>query len=177
MTDTAITTVARHHVPADKEAEFSDWASDIDAASRRFPGYLGMDVIHSHGESDLESYCMFKFDNEENLDAWMKSDQRRKWLEDERSCSSLTANVRSFRSLGFWFASPEMLVKMPSNHKMALVTFFVIWPLVHFIPEATSAYVQTPWLAEFLSVGVIVALVTYVVMPQVTRLLSKWLYK
>ena len=177
MTDTAITTVARHHVPVEKEVHFADWASGIDAASRRFSGYLGMDVIHSHGENDRESYCMFKFDNEANLDVWMTSNERKRWLKDPRSCSDDQADIRSFHSLGFWFASDDHPGVLPSDHKMALVTLAVIWPMVHFISPMTAKFVGIPWVAEFASVAIIVVLMTYVVMPLATRLLGAWLYR
>lgn len=177
MTASAITTVARHDVPPGKEQEFTNWARGIDLASRDFDGYLGMELIRSHGESSPNFFCIFRFDSPDNLDAWMNSDERQRQLADERSCYRVSSDIRSYRSLGFWFASPNSPGAIPSDNKMALVTFLVIWPLVHFIAPLVGDFIQIQWLAEFLTIGVIVGLMTYLVMPVVVRLLGDWLFR
>jgi len=60
---------------------------------------------------------------------------------------------------------------------MALVTFLALWPLVHFVPTAVARWIGLPpILLEVASLGLIVLLMTYVVMPAVTRVLSPLVY-
>lgn len=64
----------------------------------------------------------------------------------------------------------------PPKYKMAILTFLVLWPLVHFIPSIIMKYfVISPLLLEVLSIAIIVFLMTYVIMPVVTKLLREWL--
>lgn len=173
----SIATVAKHIVPADKRADFKAWVTGIDRASRGFSGYQGMEHIHSRGESDDEHFCVFRFDSDENLTSWMSSDERGQWLADERSFSAEIFTARPYSSLEFWFGHPDSPARVPSDHKAVLVTFLVIWPLVHFISPVATHLVPKPLIAEIITVGIICALVTYVFMPIVTRLLGWWLFK
>lgn len=177
MNESPITTVAKHIVPLDKRPEFEAWVRGIDRTSRGFAGYLGMEHIHSRGSSNEEHFCVFRFDNEDNLTSWMTSDDRRRWLSDERSHSAEIFTARPYSSLEFWFARPDAVSGGPSDFKMALTTFLVIWPLVHFIAPAMSQLISSSFVAEMLTVATICALVTYVFMPIVTRLLGWWLFR
>lgn len=77
-----------------------------------------------------------------------------------------------FDSLGFW-SRP----KGPARHKMALLTFTVILPMVHFVPPAFGALIGGPHLlVEVLAVATIVLAMTYVAMPAVMRIAHRWLF-
>lgn len=173
----AITTVARHDVAPGNEQKFVDWARRVDLASRDFDGYLGMELIRSHGESDSTFFCIFRFDSADNTDTWMNSDTRRRQLADECSFYDAPTDVQSYRSLEYWFASPKSPGAIPSDNKMALVTLLVIWPLVHFIAPLVGSFIHIDWIAEFVTIGAIVGLMTYIVMPAVVRVLGDWLFR
>ena len=173
----SIATVAKHIVPTDRRADFRDWVKGIDQTSRPFLGYQGMEHIHSRGESGDEHFCVFRFDTDEHLTMWMSSEKRSQWLADERSFGAKIFTARPYSSLEFWFPHPDNPGKAPPKHKMVLVTFLVIWPLVHLISPIASHFVHRPLVSEILTVGVICALVTYVFMPIATRLLGWWLFE
>ncbi len=116
----SITTVAKHIVPTDKRADFESWVRGIDEAGRAFRGYPGMEHIHSRGLSDEEHFCVFRFDNEDNLAKWMSSDNRRQFLADERSYNAEIFTARPYSSLEFWFARPDDAGAAPSDFKMGL---------------------------------------------------------
>jgi len=172
-----ITTIAKHIVPKSQEDGFKDWVRGIDETCQRFVGYQGLEHIHSLGDSDMEHFCIFRFETEGNLDLWMQSEARKCWLDDERSCSASVYTARPYQSLDFWFESAERPGAVTSDSKMAIVTFLVIWPMVHYIPPLLDALVSVKWLIEPMSVAVIVVLMTYFVMPLVTRLLARWLFR
>jgi uncharacterized membrane protein (DUF485 family) len=61
-------------------------------------------------------------------------------------------------------------MKAPNKHLIVLINYLVLVPLVHFIP----AWIQ-PYLPEnkFLQVCIVVAIISYVVMPIVMKRLNK----
>ena len=150
----------------------------ITASSKQYPGYLGTEVIRPVGSSSPEHVCIFRFDTFPNLDAWMKSDDRLAWLDRVSEFSNSEPDIRHYHSLEFWFSPEHHAGRAPAKYKMALVTLAVIWPMVHFIPRALNSVVPMPSLAaELTSVATIVLLMTYLVMPTVTRLLEPWLFR
>ena len=68
--------------------------------------------------------------------------------------------------------------RQPKRHKLALLTFVGLLAPVYFIPPALSALVIGP---RLLIVGVavasIVVLMTYVIMPVLTKLAAGWLFE
>ena len=64
-----------------------------------------------------------------------------------------------------------------NKHLMALLTFIALLPLVHFIPPLVMQYIsQHQFAVTFISVAVIVPIVTYITMPLMLRVITK-LYK
>jgi hypothetical protein len=177
----AVTVIARHQVDPGKEGAFESWMAGITADCKEFSGYLGTEVIRPVAGDSGEHVCIFRFATYAELQAWIESRERHRWLEETGSFSSRPIEPLRYHSLEFWFV-PEAERRSerstaPSRHKMALVTFAVIWPMVHFIPRLVAGGVPGPPLAlEALSVAVIVLLMTYVVMPLATRVLRPWLF-
>jgi hypothetical protein len=78
-----------------------------------------------------------------------------------------------------WFTLPTQPGAMPPpRYKMAVVTLLVIYPL-----SLGASVAMTRWLADLpmllrslLGSVVMIALMTYVIMPRATRLFRRWLY-
>jgi len=78
-----------------------------------------------------------------------------------------------------WFTLPgEPSIVPPPAHKMALVTWITIFPLITAIVVVTGPLLEELPLAVRLGIttALAVPLMTWVVMPRVTRLLRGWLY-
>lgn len=66
----------------------------------------------------------------------------------------------------------------PKRHKMALLTFLGLLVPVHVIPPAFRAVLPgSPLLAVSLSVLCMVGLMSYLIMPLLTRVAGDWLYR
>ena len=64
----------------------------------------------------------------------------------------------------------------PRQYKLALLTFVALLAPVYFVPPALSAVITGPRLLSVsVAVAVIVVLMTYVIMPTLTRLAANWL--
>lgn len=64
----------------------------------------------------------------------------------------------------------------PPRHKLAVLTFLGLLAPVYFIPPALAAvFPRHPFVVLVLAVASIVALMTYLIMPGLTRLFAAWL--
>ncbi|AQQ69310.1 hypothetical protein Mag101_01270 [Microbulbifer agarilyticus] len=60
----------------------------------------------------------------------------------------------------------------PNRHLSALLTFFALLPLVYFIPPRVAAYVDSHWWVTVISVGLIVPMISYVLLPAMFSAIS-----
>lgn len=59
----------------------------------------------------------------------------------------------------------------PSKHLMALLTFIALLPLVYFIPPWVARHIsEQHFLVTFISVAVIVPLISYLILPLLLKL-------
>ena len=177
--DPPVTAVASRRVKPGREREFEEWVHGIFAAANKFPGYLGSDVFRPSGPEDDEYTIVFRFDHESNLHAWEISQERQRWLDKSRPLLKEEEKVSILTGLETWFALPSKPAEPPPpRYKMALVTWIAVFPLISTIFFAFGPVLnQLPLLLRSLVLTVImVTLMTYVVMPRMTRLFSFWLY-
>jgi antibiotic biosynthesis monooxygenase (ABM) superfamily enzyme len=175
-TDSPITVFARHSVIPGKEEEFERWMAGIAEASSRYTGYLGTEVISPSVHTPSDYVVIFRFNNYCNLERWIESEERQSWI-DRVGPFSAKPPTLDYHSLEFWFSPDKHGGHAPSKYKMALTTFAIILPLVHFIPSALGKVLgPRPLLVEASAVALIVLLMTYALMPAVTRLLQPWLF-
>lgn len=71
---------------------------------------------------------------------------------------------------------PTQHCRQPRRYKLALLTFAGLLVPVYFVPPALSAVLNGPRLLTVsVAVAAIVVLMTYIVMPVLTRLAARWL--
>lgn len=169
--------VITREVSPGREPDYQQWWRRLVAAVARFPGYEGATLVGPpHGEPGRRMLIV-RFSDRRSLGQWVGSDERR----------SLTAEAASFSkevyeepsSLETWFAIPGMgAVEPPPRWKMALVTTPAAYILITLILAVLSPISESwPHAASNAAVTLLmVALLTYVAMPILTRLLRPWLY-
>jgi antibiotic biosynthesis monooxygenase (ABM) superfamily enzyme len=177
--DPPVTAVASRRVKQGREQEFEGWASGILAAANEAPGYLGSEVLRpSDNEDDDEYKIVFRFDHASNLRAWEGSDERHRWL---RRAEPLVheEKVHVLTGLETWFTLPTKPGEpAPPRYKMVIVTWLAIFPIVTLIFSVFGQWLNLlpTLLRTLVFTAVMVTLMTYVVMPRMTRLFSFWLY-
>ena len=68
--------------------------------------------------------------------------------------------------------------RQPRRHRLALLTFAGLLVPVHFVPSALAAVLNGPRVLTLsAAVAGIVVLMTYVIMPVLTRLAADWLFE
>jgi uncharacterized protein len=177
--DPPVTAVASRRVKQGREQEFEEWASGILAAANEAPGYLGSEVLRpSDNEDDDEYKIVFRFDHASNLRAWEVSDERHRWL---RRAEPLVheEKVHVLTGLETWFTLPTKPGEpAPPRYKMVIVSWLAIFPIVTLIFSVFGQWLNLlpTLLRTLVFTAVMVTLMTYVVMPRMTRLFSFWLY-
>jgi len=178
--DTPVTTVIRHRPKADAVARYEAWLKEIVPVASRFCGHRGVNVIRPHGKSDAYTIVLH-FDTMDYLRGWLDSEVRAHLIDQIRPYLRSDENIDIKTGLEFWFTPPPG-GKPAKPYKQFLVTLSAIFPLTIIVPWLFAPiFARQPALAvsglrQFLVAAVIVALMTYVVMPRYTRLVSRWLY-
>ena len=178
-TNPPVTAVASRRVKRGREREFEEWVSGILAAANGFPGYLGSEVLRpGDAPGDDEYRIVFRFDRKSNLRAWEESEERHRWL---REAGPLIheERVHVLTGLETWFTLPWKAGEpSPPRYKMAIVTWLAVFPLITVILVLFGPLLGLlPMLLRTLVLtAVMVSLMTYVIMPRLTRLFSFWLY-
>jgi uncharacterized protein len=174
-----VTTTVTRRVRPGHEALFEEILEGIISAASEFPGHLGVEVFRPPSGTAAEYRTVYRFDSGEHLRAWLGSDERAAWL--ERAEPHVVGPMRTSFVTGLetWFTlpgRPEM--RPPPPYKMALLTWITIFPLITAIVVLTGPLLEDLPLAVRLGIttALTVPLMTWVVMPRVTRLLRGWLY-
>ena len=175
-----VTIVFRRTVRPGGEQAYRAWVEGIQVASRGVPGFLGASTV-GQGARGREYLSVVRFDSFENLRAWEDSELRREWLARlPPGVVEGEAEIRRLEGLESWFTGPGVATPVaPSPHRMALVLVVVVLALVSALtPLVRLVLGDAPPLARTaVTVIVQVVLMTYVIMPRVTRLLSGWLFR
>ena len=180
-----VTFAIARRAKAGKTDEFERWLDDIIHEAIKFKGHMGVNVIRPTNMSNPEYVIILRFDNFENLEKWEKSEIRKKWIEKGKDLIEGKAMMEKQTGLEFWFtpasarASTAVEQQQPPRYKMAIVVTGIIFALVStLLPQVEQATVGLPvLLSTFVGVAIMVVLMTYVIMPSVTRLLRPWLVK
>jgi uncharacterized protein len=188
-----VTVIVRRIAKKDKIKEFEEWLSGVSKEISRQDGMMGIDIIRptpniTNNKSKPEYVVIFRFNSYENLEKWEKSPIRNEWLQKGRKLAEADPNVQKMTGLEFWFtpyfkdeSSPLIPLQPPPRYKMVIVTVPVISillltlvPQIHFLTEMLS--IPFP-VRLVIALTITVLLMTYVIMPLLTKLLKSWLFK
>jgi antibiotic biosynthesis monooxygenase (ABM) superfamily enzyme len=173
-----ITTVITRRVKPGHEAAYEKFLEGIIAAAARYAGYLGVEVFRPSVGGD-EYRIVYRFDGTGNLRRWLDSAEHAAWL--ERAEPHVIGRMRTSFVTGLesWFTLPDRPgAPPPPPYKMALLTWTTIFPLITLVVLVLDPVLTRLALVPRLAVttAVTVPLMTWVVMPRLTRALRGWLY-
>lgn len=161
------------------EQAYEELLAGIHAEAKAFGGFVRREVVKSGAGQHLEYTHIIHFDSEANLRRWEHSPQRHKWLSRMSTMAAHTSPLQVLTGLETWFTlSADHAIIPPPRYKMAVVTWLAIFPLITLLSYALSPVADSvPTVVRTLiSTLVLVPLMTYVVMPRMTRLFQRWLY-
>jgi antibiotic biosynthesis monooxygenase (ABM) superfamily enzyme len=179
LDDGSVTVVTSRHVKPGHEAAFEQWLVGIGEAAAHYPGWIGRRVTRPGDHERPEWVVVFKFDSYAHLQAWTESAERRTWLERVRPHVIDEFKETVLTGLERWFTLPSVPgVPPPPRYKMAIVTLIVVYPLSLLLGAAANRWLVAlpPPMRSLIAGATMISLMTWVVMPRVTRLLKDWLY-
>lgn len=164
------------HVRPGREAEFQEALREFFQTSFAHGGVLGATMIVPPPGSDSREFGILRsFADEKERDAFYASPAFEAW---EEKAALLTEGGapehRSLHGLEAWFRSPH---NPPPKWKMAAATFLGVFPLA-MVLNLTLGPAIRDWhfvLRNAVFNACVVALLSWAVMPVVTRLLHRWL--
>lgn len=178
MSTEPVTIVVTRRVKAGREQDYERWLEKLLTEAKSLPGYLGTTVQRpSGGGRDYTS--VFRFDSVEHLRGFEESDLRRRALMGVSEYVEADAVWSRLTGLEFWFTPPPgTVVPQPSRFRMALVMIAVVYGLVFSIGSLVAMVLSTvPMpLRLLVTITIEVFLMTYVLMPRLTRALAKFIY-
>jgi uncharacterized protein len=174
-----VTLVIHRIVRAGREREFEDWIRGVGADAAGFAGYLGSNIMPPRGTS-REYVFIMRFDSYDHLMEWETSEQRLLWLERVQPLVEGEVRVHRTTGLEYWFTLPDQPgTPAPAKWKMVLATWIALSGVVFIVPPALSTLLAPlpSAVTTILISGAMVVVMTFIVMPLVTRILAPWLYR
>lgn len=133
-------------------------------------------LVPAPGANPREFGVLRTFATAAERDAFYASPLFRQWDEFARGLTEGESIHRELHGLEAWFRGPS---QPPPRWKMAALTFCGVYPLTSVLPMVFGRLLA-PWPSLLINVVVtalIVATLTWVLMPLLTRIARRWLYQ
>jgi uncharacterized protein len=178
----SVSLVIEHIVPKGKGLSFRFWHGNLTRSAKKFKGYIRTDLCPPVKGSQLKWHSIIHFDSPEHLNIWIKSDEREKLIESGKKTFE-SYQFKSFSTgLEGWFSpktKSEQIGLGPPAWKQTAAVLFGLYPTVMIQSLLFSSLgVMKYWpLSNSMLVNNLItcSLLTWVVMPLVTRSLGFWL--
>jgi len=151
-------------------------------AARQFPGNLGATILKPTGTGERAYRIIMSFDSFASLRRWEDSAQRLELVRQLESVESAPVLIEQAVGLETWFqlpanaGSPQPMIP-PPRHKMMIASglgvYLTITPLLMILRPVLEGL--PVYMATMVLIPIAVVLLTYVVMPVITKLLRRWL--
>lgn len=174
-----ITRIARRRALPGHEAQYESLVREMLARMKTFPGFAGAELIPP-GAPGGDYQVVVHFDSEAHLATWDASPERSEMFVRMRDHAEGEPEHRRLSGLEAWFEPAVVPASMhPPRHRMAFVTWLGIWPLaslaIWFLSPLLGRLNLPFLLITAINTLLIVASMTYLVMPRLTRALRGFL--
>lgn len=164
------------------EGEALDSIHDMIQAASQFNGFQVADVYKKVIAGTATEYAVIlRFDSYGNLSLWNNSQERKDLIASTKHLYDEVKPEMALTGLDFWFVDRHTAVEPPAKWKMMLITVIIIFVLLKVLMPFLGGLLEYLGLPEFLntllSITVMVALMSYLLMPAINRLLHRWLFK
>ena len=178
-TDQHVTAVITHRVKTGRQEGYETWIKGISAAAREFEGHLGVSILRPQPDATPDYVIVLQFDACDHLTAWLRSDIRKSWIERVQPLIQEQETVQILSGLESWFQLPKQPVHTaPKRYKQAILVWVgVMMVSLGVSPLVTPLLSALPWLLKVaVNVAITVVLLSYVIMPRLTRWFKGWLF-
>lgn len=174
-----VTVVVTRRVRRGHEAAYEQALHALQADAVGWPGYLGTTTQRPAPGAPPEYTSVFRFASVAALRAFEASPRRAAFLAEVAPHAEADPAWRELTGLEFWFGPPAgAVVPQPVRWRMALVMVVVVYGLVLSIGSLVALALQgwPSWLRLLVTIVIEVALMTWWLMPRLTRWLAPWIF-
>jgi uncharacterized protein len=171
-----ITTILKIKYKEGFKEECLQWMLETASVSSNFDGFIEKNICIS-AEEERELLNIFTFSNNESLQLWENSEDR---IDQTKKGEMFVEEIRQksqLASLEFMFPT----AKPPKRWKMVVITVCVIFILLNILVPVLQQFftlLQLPMLLKSLfGVVVMVSLMTFVILPLLSKVLGRWLVR
>ncbi len=180
MTTEPATLMVSNLVQPDKIPAFEQWLKDLHQLMRGQPDFISVDIIRHLQQEKPEYISLIKFRTAEALEAWNTSLALEQQLEVLKPLVIRKSLRKEAIGLEQWFDSANTVGnRVPPYWKRLTLSVSAVFPLLYLIqtllpPEITS--LPKP-IAMLIGVIILSSILTWPVMPYLSKLLKPWLYR
>jgi antibiotic biosynthesis monooxygenase (ABM) superfamily enzyme len=173
-----VTLVISWAVDPGKEEQFETLTHEIAAHARLFCGHDGVTWLRPPAGRGIY-HSVLRFTDEERLTQWVRLPQRQEWLQRVHDIAhEVSASPPQTTGTETWFSLPGQSVKAPPKWKATLVTMLGAYPVAFGINWVLAPQI-TDWPLPLRALAfplVAAPLLTFLIMPCLSRLFRNWLY-
>lgn len=168
-----ITTILKIKYKEGYKEECLQWMLETASVASNFDGFIEKNICVS-AEIERELLNIFTFINNECLQRWENSEDR---IHQTRKGEMFVDSIKQKSQLaGLEFMFPS--VKQPKRWKMVVLTVCIIFILLNsLVPVLQYLFTLLHLSVSLLGVVVMVSLMTFVILPFLTKLLGTWLVR
>ncbi len=173
-----VTAVLSHYIRPGRESGYESWLEGIYQIARKFEGHDGVTILKPQPGLRAEYVIILRFNNYHNLCCWIRSSERKEWMERAEPLTDKPENVQLQTGLEALVSLPNKL-STPPKYKTAFVTWIGVFVCVSILGYFLAPYLSglSYLLRQGIMTGLVVILLAYVVMPGLTRFFYTWLHK
>lgn len=175
----AVTVVVTRRVKPGHEAAYERALAALQADHAALPGYLGAVTQRPAPGAPVDYTSVFRFDSVAHLRDFERSARRIAFLDEVLPHVEPDPAWRELTGLEFWFGPPAgAVVPQPVRWRMALVMVVIVYGLVLGVGTVVGMLLGhwPGWARLLVTIIIEVALMTWWLMPRVTRWLAPWLF-
>jgi len=171
-----ITVLVNRFVPQAGEEAFAEKLRELLTDFDRFPGTAGSRLFRRAAGGSVEFSILQQFASQADHDAWLASPEFERWRCEVAPPVPTPGHVHRYSGMDAFFVSAKA-PDAPPRWKMAVLLLVVVYPLSLAISTwGAPALSALPELAgSFLTSVFMVWLMTYVLVPILTKVFQSWL--
>ena len=180
----AVTVSVTRHIDPSRSTEMLAWVQAGTSMAEKFDGFLGSGWVRP-SENSAEWHMLYRFSDAKSLASWEASAQRAWWLEAAQGGIEAT-HVEKRTGIEGWFDEPHAIEAQslatppaPPRWKQAVTIFLVFFPLSLLSNWLVGhTIIDWPLVPRVLvTIVVMTPLMTYLLLPWITRRMAWWLHR
>lgn len=175
------TSVIRIFPKENKEDEVLIWMYNIAEKAKNDYNALSIEILETNRYVTPKMFIAVNtFKSNDDLEHWHKSEYRNQKINEAKNELANIQQSDFFQNLGLWSESKHTKQKSPKRWKVFILTvcmiFFSIQVIGQFILNPILQYLPLHSLIQsFISLTILVAIVSFIIMPMLTKKLYKYL--